>query len=492
VYGIFALLCLVVLLVFGVWWTTMPKPVLLRELPSGSSWYVSFAIPRTPRWYDVLLFWTRGSMASPESARLLQGINVVGWDENPFAQRVLPLLRGTLELGHTGADVVLRAPISDMSLFVSRFGAGIVPQEITLTENSVFAQAAGTTTAFWMVRDQGLYVSTERDVDKILASKKTRSLSVVNTLPGIGGGVASAYVAHKEAFGSLGAYASLLPESATYPLGMRVRNEKGDWKLELLQKDKIFNQEKAKITHPIRASDTELLRFQLSAVGEWYTAFRALDAGSRDTMQHVEDFARDFYGIRFEQLADILGETQVRLVIEAPDGDAAPEWVYVIQSEQESETLFEELKNVGASFFAISHPNIVERVLNDNTIMSELRADTEGLDWQSIPWQYNGASFNLSLLRGQGEPRGQYLGYISGVGYVGATSLKVLERELTRTYNASISDKSDRACEIEYPISSFASMSGTFLFNDAFVSKIVRGFDIASGADGSLGGCLRF
>jgi len=494
---------LVVSTIAAVLWFMHPTPVLLSEMPDDAAWYVSISTPHQKRWYDIILFWESGSMLQSSSARLYQAIDIVSWDDDSFAQNILPLFSGMIEIGEVKNSVVLRVHLRDAGQWLAMRGmnAGLYDgsvEPVSISGQTLLAQTSGTTDFYWQVRDGALYLSNDPDFSNVLVSESTRSMSFSIPYTGVlGSGIASAYIADKTALRHpFDAFNQWLPQGVAYPLALAIKSRGSSWEWQLYHSGGENSDKTRLITYPILRSDTYFASFQFSSASSLLEAWRSLSSSSSyaENSAAIESIASGLYGLDSDAFAEHVGARDISLAVYTPDEDGAYQWFYRISATdtEPDQTILDDLKKIGASQFAISHPIRVERTLSDKTIMVEMRAEKDDLLWEQVDWNSNGRSFPLYALRGNGEEQGQFVGYVAGVGYVGGTSLSVLDRELSHIQELSVSDKGEEVCAAKYPVSNYASLSGAMLFSDPFMVNVVKDIEIASRENGELVGCVLF
>jgi len=147
------------------------------------------------------------------------------------------------------------------------------------------------------------------------------------------------------------------------------------------------------------------------------------------------------------------------------------------------------LEQFSLSRFAQEHPIRVENQLSDGTIMTELRAETEGLAWEDSDIDINGISYSFKSLRAQGEENGYYVGSIDGLGAVLANS-ETLLRQILENYLDSVQVEPDDSCETGNQPIALARFRSDFLFNGPILRSNIDFVDFFSFDNGETGVCV--
>lgn len=488
---IFGLAVLLLGLLFGAIYFFREGSGLANYLPADTKFYASLSLPREPKWFDPLFFWsadTASGKSNQKIASIYSRLNLISWGEAAWAEKILPLLAGRLELailpgaeGEGAPDIlVARATLKDRAAWLKLFGYEASYNGEVLTRDLLVSGAWGALTKnpnkiVWRILGEDLYLADNADILKQMPSRPAETLS--SQLRGLKAkpGLARVYIKDKDSLKFDNPYVRALSMGSVYPLVMGLKQSSGAININFYGQ-KLNSEPLEPGVLSGRLSEFGSSFYAQNLPRAYAQAEAYLPEGLKNNFWAI---LKDFYGISQEEALTEFGASEIFLTFFGDD------WLFNIANNgPENSGLRALLKKAGTALFAATHPAAVEHKLADGTKMIELRADVEGLDWGEEPWSYAGEAANFEALRGQGEGRGYYSGFAPGIGYILTTAMPLLNQ-----YAVTGTSGENKSCVLSKNILLGVSWPVANLTNNDFWRSMVDKIVIASLADGKISGC---
>ncbi len=476
--AIIILVSIAIVLGFVYWFITRPNLTLANQLPSDASFYAAISLPQNEKWYSELLFWKKESTPNKDTARLFQKFNLFTWDNLTFTQDILPIFYGTLEAGLLpNGGAVLSMTLKDKEKWFDLVGISQETYQNSTIEMQYpltgwWPDFTATKDAWaWYIEDDMLYVLSSASVRQKLGA--FGSFAEKLNIPIFANYLAFLYSNDSSIFAD-NIYTKAIKENVSYPLIISAKQGNG-----LIRWQDGFE---AKIsTSDMDNSRIKTLEYIPSNLSIYINNFESLYKKLGQNFVPIFDTLKGLYSTDISDISQIIGEKDVLVSFK-------DDWMVLIESEVETqETIFELLKNIGASFFAFSHPITIERELTDGTVMTELRADIDGLEWEEIEWLYNGTNITLESLQGKGEINGYFIGSVPNMGIVLGSSLEYLQETLNILKENYVKPPS---CDLSGFSESAIKISHDFISSDAYLNGIIDYFLVGSSNNGNVAGCI--
>lgn len=485
---VFVLVILLVLFLGGLYYYVQKGSGLANHLPTDTKFYVSLSLPAENHWYAPFLFWQKGNKPSQKLASVYSRLNLISWDKVAWAEKVLPLLAGRIELaslprigGTDAGGVLLKAQLKDKPAWLALFGMsaesyrgevqtrdwaiGGIWNHLTKNPNKIA----------WQILGNDLYLADSADVLFELNGKTGDLLASVLKKMKVKPGLALFYAKDEDSLNFDNVYIKALSQAATYPLAIGFREAPGAVNINVYgQKLNPEPKKSSALAERLHEFDAAFYAQNLASAYAQAEAF--LPEGLKNNFWMI---LKDFYGITKDEALTEIGTSEIFLTFSGND------WLLNISDNKgENNNLLAVLKKAGTALFATTHPATVEHKLGDGTKMVELRADIEGLEWAEEPWSYASQPVKIESLKGQGESNGYFIGFVPEIGYILTTSMPLLNQ-----YAAPSAPGENENCILSKNTLLGASWPVNNLTTDDFWRSMVDKIVFTGQADGKINGC---
>lgn len=504
---IFSLGFLFISLLLGAVYFFQEGSSLANHLPADTKFYVSLSLPAENIWYSPFLFWQSGNKPDRKITSIYSRLNLISWEKVSWQEKILPLLSERIELASlpskdtallsasnpqrissqaSDGGLLLRARLSDKAAWLALFGSTpesyqgeVVSQDLTVS-GAWAALTKNPNKISWQILGHNLYLSDNPGILLELNSKISNSLYSELKKAKVNPGLALIYVKDKDSLLLDNVYVKSLAGAAAYPLVIGLVQEPGALKFDVYGQK--INSEPIKSTALAeRLNDFDSAFYGQNLAALYPPAEEHLPDGLEYSFWPI---LKDFYGIDKAEALTEIGASEIFLTFSGSD------WLLnIANNNAENNNLLAVLKKAGQAGFAITHPQAVERKLADGSKMTELRADTEGLEWQNETWPLPGQLINLESLKGQGEESGYYAGFAPGIGYILTTSMSLLNRYEQMSAEA-VGKISKTGCAAPNNMLMGASLSVNNLTNDAWWRSLAKKIIITMPSSDKISGCV--
>ena len=437
---------------------------LAKRIPVDSVLYASIKIPSASL-SSKAIFWKSG-LNEQNLCSLYNGVDFFHFGHSKFCENIFPLLKKEIEIAKLReGEYIFSSSLAKRELWLS--SAGLQAQYVDGQIEKIYQESGGwilsadenSDSLFWMMKNDILYVSSSQSALEQVMNK--RSDSIARKIKGAPRGSIGLIYANDfySILGDDSIYAKLLSFNRQDPLILFFGRDKN--KIIVETKNSLSksssNAELDKKTSKIENAQN-FLDADFAFYGSDISLLLAIKDQIQGSLLDLNGIAGDFYGISIETIASSTPEAEFSIMIKDED-----HWI-IIESSQE----YGYLKELGTSLFAISHPVRIEKTLPDNSIMTELRSDAEGLEWSE--------EGEFLSLQSQGEENGYFVGSIKGLG------------SILTNYSGFLDDIKNIKDEEEADKCGFSGKNFVRVFvNHDFLSRVIPGLAIDSIVFGSKG-----
>ncbi|MBI1961303.1 MAG: hypothetical protein HY473_02535 [Candidatus Sungbacteria bacterium] len=485
-----AMSVLLVLAAFVLLWVvSQNRDTLARELPDSARWYARLPLPREVHWYDSFLLREQAMERTSAAGELVASLDVLHWEGASFADAILPLISGSLEVAELAdGQVVLAAALSDQDGWFALMGDRPDAQE-SIREAHIPLQglwrgiAPQSSEWAWMVREGRLYVASSASAFGALGKGGQQTLAMALSEAGSRGREGVWYVLDAESAPARNPYAEALLQGAQFPLALDIAFSEGNV---------IFSTQKSPGTVLSSAPASGLAAMYAhmdvdaglyaARIGDSQQWFSALSDGARLKFDAAFSLLEAWYGADRALFSSVEDAELAIFFFRAPDGEL--DWLAALSDDPEGV-----LARVGEALFAASHPKAVPQTLADGSPMVELRAERAGIAWEPLLATYNGAALEFSSLAGAGELRAYARGAVPGLGMVLTNNVSMLNRVRVSGSPAASGAESNACGGFESLRAGFWVSGG--LFENAFPQfPFVTRVTVSDGAESGVAACL--
>ncbi len=487
-------LLLAVLAVFAVfvflWVVSQNRPALARELPDTAGWYARLPLPRDVHWYDSFLVRQQAMGRTSAAGEFVASLDVLYWEGAPFADAIVPLISGSLEVAELAdGQVVLAARLSDQDGWFALVGERPPDAQESVREAHIPLQglwrgiAPQSSEWAWMVREGRLYVASSASAFGALGKGGQKTLAAALSEAGSRGSAGVWYVLDAASAPARNPYAEALLQGAQFPLVLDIAFSEGNV---------IFSTQKSPgtVLSSAPASGLAALYAQTDVDAGLYAArigdsqqwFSALSGDARLKFDAAFSLLEAWYGADSALFSSVEDAELAIFFFRAPDGEL--DWLAALSDDPEGV-----LSRVGEALFAVSHPKAVPQTLSDGSPMVELRAERAGIAWEPLLAPYNGAALEFSSLAGAGELRAYARGAVPGLGMVLTNNVSMPNRVRMSGSPAAFGAESNACGGFESLRARFWVSGG--LFENAFPQfPFVTRITVSDGAESGVAACL--
>ncbi len=496
ILSVVALVAITALAVF--WYLGLSSAKLATKLPENTPWYLRIELPKD-NWYMPLIFWNQQTLINSKVQSLFKELDIFYWDDNSFAEDILPILSDSIEVAQlANGEVIISSYLNNKDAWLNLVNISSEEYNGQIYEmNSkpmglwdIFVQDRGSW--WWYIEKDQLYIissdsaktefsqNKEQTVSKLLESysiEKSRGLILFNN------SIESLYIENS--------YISALLESSDLPLVFDIHQSP-----ENISINNISTGEKAvydSLNSPVsgiekiyQISDSDISLYSAS-IGSSYMSWFSSIIGISKTLESLESSINDIYDLNIKEIVDNSLNSELLVLVWPNTNKDLEENEWVVASTAD---ILASLQDFGTRLFAQDHPKAIEQRLSDGSLMVELFADTEGIVWQDYNIEYSGVEYQLSSLQGQGEVEIYIVGEIEGLGAILTNSEVALEKIVE--YHSVQNDLTLQfACKNSDLESSIRLKSDT-LFGSNFVNDFFSNIVITNTKDGGTNSCIFF
>lgn len=402
-------------LIFGSLLIFRTSDRLLIKLPADTKVYVAFNLDKN----DTIFFWEKPIKQEGE-LQILSRYPFLPGSLNSVWQELLPQLSGQIELAVLpSGNFVFRAGLKDRKFFLAN-------------EQKIFSQAANDKTSLhWQLEKTDLLISSSSDWRREIRGQKLG--------PGLKKYLRSPddliiYIADSAGAQGFSNSEQLGFFLAEFDLPFILLGQENKGRLFLtasqLEKNKLAaaRRQEENFSQAPPSSD---FYFYSGSPGEsfyhWLDTQAPRQAVAAQRVSFLLDAWKDFYSLDLKGVLESEEGLELSVFTKQIAGDNY--WAVFFESDDlaSQERILSALEPLGARLFAITHPIRVARTLSDNTTYFELRAETEGLQWQNLNLSREfDEPAEFKFLAGQGEEMGIFLGILNNGKTIITNSLEFL------------------------------------------------------------------
>jgi len=472
------------------WFMFRSHLVLAKQMPKDSYAYINLSLPHSSDLYSQFLFWKNKSVPSKETLRVYQKLNLIELGNYNFFEDIFPLIAGKLEAGvFLSGEKVITAKLKNKDHWFNIFNLQAQNYNGELIEIST--STPNKDQWYWFIQKNSVYITNNALIKDRLVNL-SRNESLASNLKGIGNNLGIIYINNSSILEN-NKYLKLLKNQASYPLTIFIKQEK-DKIVFTNSKNIELGTSEINNTQVIRynsVSDRELMLY-FDDLGKALGVYNKDIASNLGSISELSNLLKSLYDIDTQDIAQKFSRKSAILSITSKENITENDWTLVIKDKPEDQDNTQEvLKAIAMQFFALNHPISIEEKLKDGSIMVELRAETDGLEWDQTNWDYNGLEVGLSSLQGTGEMNGYYIGNINDVGVVLSSSLHHLEQTVAKLDKKDQQNNENELCHISKAGIGMA-FSINFFEGDEFLNNLINYITINSLDDNKFLGCIFF
>ncbi len=504
----FVVFILGLVLFFSFWFWRFTRPSLAKDLPDDVLFYAKVSIPYSETWSKKIFFWREKSNPGARGSRLYKKFDLINWEGVSFYNSIMPVLKNELELAITSqGSIVARSVLIDKDSWFSLVGYGFeYSGSVEKFESKIhgwWRDVFGFEEDFyWQIKGDIIYISSDEYFKTQFSKKGQRTIFDKLSSRGINSGVFFGYISDQDSVPILkdnktaGAFFASLGE----PFVFSVQKESDvQWNLRFEGQRDLDKSDTEFFKSFLPFKDGTSLVFFASDLGKFLENWQKVIYENQDISSqifYVDSILKDFYSFDFNDFLGLVSGNGSFLAIENKGNnnlfDEASGWLLFIESLDIDSGIDKFLEDFGSSLFAISHPLTVERKLPDGSLMIELRAETQGIEWKDDILSYKENSLEMQSLLGQGEKFGYFKVYIPGSGYAFSNSLYFLEQYFDSIDNFKKPEFSSQSCVSAYTFGIGAVFSSEYLFDESFLNGIIEHILIGESWGNGVVGCVKF
>ena len=493
----------------GIWYYVFSFGHLAKRLAPDTLFYATVSIPETNPIKRAIFFWNKSSSPNKEAARLYQKFNLISWNNVSFAEQVLPMLKYRVEMAEFGDNYfVISAELKDRKQWLDL--AGYASESYNSEAISLGKDFSGFALSFappgkewfWRLDGNQLYIVSSLDALDLLYQKNKSHFTDLIPRYRTWKSLAYVYIKDSSALNIKESFYPMISPKISYPIHIQFTDSGNFLSWEVKTAENIGSSEADEDANSGYSIPTSYASDSLYPIFfknlsksfiEWEDIFTSNEYRIDNNIGKLRSYLDNFYNSDLSLLLEEIKDKSGALYVmpQKDNRSAAGEWMLVFDSNNDNK-LEDLLRRFATTLFAISHPVESDIVLADNTIMSELRIDTEGLDWEELEWQNNGRVFAVQALRGNGEVSGYFLAKIPDVGLVLASSLDLLDGYLTKMSVPENLATNFSGCKAYTNSELSGFFSSEFLFDDDFVQSVVGQVIVGSMGNQGARGCIMF
>jgi hypothetical protein len=488
-----------IIIATGIYWFVFRSNlVLAKQMPKDSFVYINLSLPQNNIWYNQLLFWKANSLPSDQTSRIYQKLNILEWEDVKFFEDITTSISGKLEMGMLpSGEIVLGANLKNKDYWFNIFN--LQPEDYNGQLVEISSPVSGWISNFasnknqwyWFVENDFLYITSSSLIkDKLGGISKNNSLK--GDIKDYDNNIALIYINNSLILEN-NKYLDFFNNQTTLPIVVSVAQKKDKIVFSNLKNSELdsFTNSNTQVVRHNSVSDRDLMIY-FDDIGNSFDKYDKNIIPGIESVTSLGLLINDLYNIDTQDVIQKLTGESALLSISSEENIVENEWTLVVQSESnEQNNIKDVLKSIGIQLFAISHPISVENTLRDGTIMTELRAETDGIEWEKQVYAHDGVNTELDSLQGKGEPSGYYVGHVESVGVVLSSSLEHLGQTITKLDRKTQQNNENDLC---YTSQSGISVTSSINFfeSDEFINNLLDYVTINSLDDNKFLGCLFF
>ncbi|GEM_PF-6864383 len=472
---------------------------LAQKISDETILYARIIVPKNKIYNAYLKIFTKSKIDNLVLEDALKEINIIQWSDYSFARDVMPISSGDIELAILqNNEFVVTTKITQIDKWLSMFG--IIENdyygqvwEVEETAHGLWQHLSLESNNWqWYLEGNQLYIISAISAKEEINNKHIRTVSDLIKSGFNRNSIGSIYVNDKNDFlKEKNKYISSFFRGVKMPFNLNI--EKRENTILFGNNNKInelnIEQIPSNIQQIYQVSDNES-DISYVYVLDSKPRFSSLVSDNKSFLENtVSDINLSILELYNIDIASYLGDMDSSefLLLFSNNQDTSfknSDWILITDSAQK-----DILQQFATTLFAIEHPNTQEVRLSDNTIMTELRADIEGIEWDNKFTAYNGKDIEFSIIQGKGESNAYIIGEVPEYGFILSSSQELVDRVLGWTLQAPGPEPSSK-CSISADLSAAVLIQDDFLSSD--FSSVFQ-FDwikLASDKNNNLAGCI--